>query len=196
MPRRRTPGIFCLEGPWTSQLTERSSVQPLLELLGRRNQIEYLYDRVHTKAELLHLIRKWPQKQYDGYGIGYLAFHGSPGTIHLARENVTLDELGVELKGKLRGKVVHFGSCEVFDLPRRELEAFRTVTGAKAITGYREPVDWMQSAAFDLLFFDSFAYRVHMDAIESDVRSQAGGLARALKFTVVRAKPRKSTSAT
>lgn len=183
---KKTPGIFCVEGPWTAQLTERSTVLPLLDLLARRNQVQYLYDRVHTKTELLHLLRKWPQRQYSAFGIGYLAFHGSPGTIHLAREKVTLDELAAELKGKLAGKVVHFGSCEVFDLPKADLEYFRSETGARAVTGYRVAVDWMQSAAFDLLFFDAFAYYKNMDAIERDVRRQAAGLAKLLKFTVVR----------
>jgi len=182
---RSTPGIFCLEGPWSSVLTDASSVQPLLETVGRLNQAKYLYERVHTRDELLYLARKWGQKRYGTYGVGYFAFHGSPGTVHLGREKVTLDELGEELRGKLQGRVVHFGSCEVFQTDVDELQAFRRKTGARAISGYREAVDWMQSAAFDLLYFDAFAYKSNIDAIVRDVMEQAQGLAKLLQFTVV-----------
>jgi hypothetical protein len=162
-------------------------VQPILELLGKHNEIKYLYDRVHTKPELIHLLKKWSQKGYSDFGIGYLAFHGSPGTIHLARDSMTLAELAETLKGKLTGRVVHFGSCQVFRVPRSELERFRKKTGAKAITGYRDDVDWMQSAAFDLLFFDAFSYYSRMDYVIRDVNQQAMGLGKRLKFTVVSA---------
>lgn len=186
MTDSRIPGIFCLEGPWAAQLTERSSVEPLLDLLSRTNGIRYLYDRVHTKEELFHLVNKWPQRQYDGYRIGYFAFHGSPGTIQLARDRVTLEELGEVLTNRLRGKFVHFGSCEVFETSPERLEHFRSQTGARAITGYRTAIDWMRSAALDLLYFDAFAYKSQADAIERDVRAQAGGLVDRLGFDMVR----------
>ena len=55
------------------------------------------------------------------------------------------------LDGGCRGRVVHLGSCGTVDVHGRELKKFLGRTGALAVCGFREDVDWLESAAFDML---------------------------------------------
>lgn len=47
--------------------------------------------------------------------------------------------------------MVHFGACGVLDSHGNRLNRFLRSTGAVAACGYREDVDWLESAAFGAL---------------------------------------------
>jgi len=151
-------GVFCLEGEWSSSLTDRSSVRPLLELLHTRGTIKYIHRDVATVDELDHLAARWPQKQYSDYRLGYFAFHGSEGRINVGRHSVDLDHLGALLADRLTDKIVYFGSCSTAGIGEDALRQFKKTTRARAVCGYTEDVDWLEAAAFELLLIDSVAY--------------------------------------
>jgi hypothetical protein len=145
-------GVFSLEGSWNEDLTDRSSVLPMLELLERLEKIDYVHRDVGTRPELEHYLARWIDEDLDYYVL-YLAFHGKNTGLWLSDRTdgfVTLDYLAGVLADKLDGCVVHFGSCSVMAAEERALQRFLDQTGARAVTGYLSDVDWVDSALMDL----------------------------------------------
>lgn len=151
-------GIFCLEGDWSNDLTERSTVRPILDLLDNYEKTKIIHRNVGTKEEFYYYCNKWILKRYDELRIGYFAFHGEAGAIKLGNKKISLEEIGELLKGQCRGKVIYFGSCSVLSIDVTKISDFKKITKAKCVCGYNKDVDWMMSCAFDLLLFDSFSY--------------------------------------
>lgn len=50
--------------------------------------------------------------------------------------------------------VVHFGSCETIDIEKYRISNFIAVTEVSMVVGYKRDVDWIDSAAMDLLLLD------------------------------------------
>lgn len=174
-------GVFCLEGAWERRLDDRTSVLPSLELLERRGNIRYIHRDVGTEDELYHYLRKWSQRGYSAYGVLYFAFHGVRGGIKVGRGTVPLSELADKLQGTAAGRVIYFGSCSVMR-DRDAVADFHKETGAKAIVGYRKDVDWVESAAFDLMLLSSLTGSERIDARINRVRSRYPDLSKALGF--------------
>lgn len=184
MPRRTIPGIFAIEGGWSPRLTDEMSVRPLLELLEGVGRVRFIHRDVSTLEGLINMARKWPQRQYSRYPLGYFSFHGGPGYLLLGRRSITLEQLGEELRGACQGKTIYFGSCSALGIPRREAERFRRVTDAKVVAGYRRDVRWVESAAFDLLLFEALTYYRRADAVERWLRSEYHSLVSKLGFVM------------
>lgn len=179
--RKKQPGIFCLEGDWSPRLTQELRIRKLLEFLASSGKIKLVYRDVGTPSDLEFYARKWGQHAYDNYKIGYFAFHGSPGGIHIGRRFLKLDQLAKALAGSCAGKVIYFGSCATLKVSTRKIQEFRAATRAKCVCGYTDDVGWFESAAFELLLFDALTWYRRIDAAErylSDYR----GLQRRLGF--------------
>jgi len=156
-------GIFALETSyWYKDLTDRTSIRPVLSLLGESYlKMPYIFRDVATKEEFLHFIGKWPQTKYQKspkYPILYLGFHGEKeslclgdGRMKMENRVVDLVDLAKELKGKCKDKIVIFGSCSTFATDGRRITTFLKKTGALATIGYRVDVGWFASAAFEML---------------------------------------------
>lgn len=154
-----TTGIFCLES-WSGNLAHRSTVRPLLELLEAQAGVKFIHRVVDARDTFFDLLGRWPSNR--GYRLGYMACHGEPGTLRIGGDNVALGELTSALAERgvtLRGKTLYFGSCAVLAMPASRVSAFRTATGAQAVCGYRgeDGVEWLESAAFELMLFDYLA---------------------------------------
>jgi hypothetical protein len=161
--------ILCLEGDWDGELTSRSSVLPMLELLERLRRVEFVHKDVGTRAELAYYLRQWAEDDSVGdYSMLYLAFHGSTRTARSTSEHtvwisgaadgeVTLTELAGILGPDHKDEIIHFGSCSLLAEKSAVLERFLNHTGIKAIAGYDTDIDWVASAAMDLMFFDTVA---------------------------------------
>ncbi|HSG08953.1 MAG TPA: DUF6642 family protein [Longimicrobiales bacterium] len=159
--RRKPHGIFCLEADWWSDFNRTSTVQPVLHLLeqGMRTEVPHVHRDVGTREELALYLSRWSQRRHAQYRILYLAFHGAPGHILLGdrRRNeseISLDELAEMLGTGLSGRLVHFGSCETLAADRRLIRNFLDRTGLVAASGFRTPVDWLDSAVFEVLLFE------------------------------------------
>jgi hypothetical protein len=177
------PGIFCLEGPWSSRLTDQASVKPLLELLEEHKKVRFLHWRISSIPDLETTVAKWPQRQYDRYPLGYFGFHGIPGRLLIGRRHVTLESFGETLAGRCTGKTIYFGSCGVLGIKQDEVERFRRKTKARCVIGFKEAdVDWMVSAAFDLMLFDALTHYQRMDAVERYMRRNQPQLVKRLGF--------------
>ncbi len=177
-------GIFCLEGAWEDNLTDRTSVLPLLRLLEDTDAVPYVHKSVATDAELTYYLRRW--RRYSSFKVLYLSFHGVPGGILLSTEKgeeTTLDlgALGKALEGQAKGRLIHFGSCDTLKVSDDVLHEFLETTGAVALSGYKRAVDWTPSAAFELLLFSILQEKTltsrGLQAVRKWLTEKAGGLA-------------------
>ena len=154
-------GVFAFEGDWCEDLRDKDSVRPTLETLHDVKGIDFIHRRIGTTDELEYYVDKWlggeSAENYDDYLVGYFAFHGSGGVIAPGEGDVTLDQLAVWIDGRAQGRTVYFGSCSTLDLDTRRVKDFLKATKAKAAGGYTTDVNWLQSAAFDLLVLDALA---------------------------------------
>jgi hypothetical protein len=151
-------GIYCLEGLWDYNLKDKSTVQPILELLEKSDVCKHMYHSCATKDELEFFLKKWKQKKINSkFPILYLAFHGSVGNILITHnKSYSLRELGDMLEGSCSGKVIFFASCETLNTDERKIQSFLKQTNAIAAVGYKQEVEWMLATAFELLVLDAF----------------------------------------
>lgn len=154
---QKRKGIYCLEtGEWFTTLKCKNSVEPVLQLLQDSPlSVPYIHRDIATKEELHYYIQKWTQAKHKDYPILYLAFHGSPGYIHLSgrSKGLSTDDLFNELAGKCHKRVIHLGLCESLDKHGNTLNRYLRDSGAAAISGFAGEVDWVESTIFETLFF-------------------------------------------
>lgn len=173
-----------MEGEWSTDMRDRSSVRPSLELLEQDRRVRTIRRDVGTVAELDFYLQKWAQKRYEDYRLGYFAFHGSPQALHVGRETKRLDELGKVLAGRCQGKLIHFGACDMFTDDDGTIAEFRRSTKARVVSGYERPVEWMPSMAFEMLMVDRIASHSlrRIDAAYKSLRSEYPDLIEKLGF--------------
>jgi hypothetical protein len=192
--QKTAKGVFCLEGEWHNRYERRWTVKPILELLDQSHihRIPYIYRDVGTVTELEYYLSKWTLKQYKRFKILYLAFHGQQGAILIGDQRkgegvVKLAALAEKLAGKCKGRIILISSCSVMKGDKRHLKAFLKTTGAVAICGYSHDVDWMKSAAFDLLAIQAMQENAFLvrgaRSIEKRIKHHARGLG--LEFRMV-----------
>jgi hypothetical protein len=151
-------GVYCIEGLWNhDNITDRSTVLPLLELLHNQGYCDHVYHDCATVPEIEYYINRWKEKAVkDKFPILYLAFHGAEGKIFVNHDlHYTLHQLAAVLRNQCKGKVIYFGSCSTLNIDMRLIKRFLKITGAIAVIGYKKDVDWIQSAACDLFVFEA-----------------------------------------
>ncbi len=148
-------GVFCLEGFWDGDHRDNASVFPVLDLTRRYHDISVIHHRCATREELLYSIQRWRTKSFNKeYPLLYLAFHGAPGEVLMGHDSIDLETLGELLQGKCGNAIIYFGSCSTLNVESERLQAFMKKTKALAIMGYREDVDWLPSASFEIMLLD------------------------------------------
>ena len=192
MSSRSHNGIFCLEGDWDDDLRIPTTMQPVFDLLAKSQNppVPSIRRNVSTEDGLRYYLRKWIQRKYRDFPLLYLGFHGEPGGIYISgRQAITLDWLEDCLHGNCHRRVIHFGSCSTMMEHGRRLNRFLSRTGALAVCGYRTDVDWMLTAAFEVILLSGFQLhgftRAGMRAAQRRVVREAGNLARDLRFRMV-----------
>jgi hypothetical protein len=181
--------IFCLEGLWQQDLTKKSTVLPILELLYLNESIEYIYRGCATTQETEFYIDKWTQGKYAIYPILLLAFHGREGIIKMCETEYPIRKLYDRLKGKCKNAIIFFASCKTLRMDKRKLKQFLKGTEALAICGYRTDVDWMKSAAFELLVLNEMQMNSltvqGMKAIRRRIFREYPKMVKGFKFTML-----------
>ncbi|MBL9150490.1 MAG: hypothetical protein JNM94_17525 [Phycisphaerae bacterium] len=191
VPHTKARGIFCLETDWTG-VAKAPSVFSLLGLLRSSPlRIPSIHRHVATQDSFHHYLEKWVQVQHGDYPILYLALHGVEGEVQFgdlrrSDNHVTLDELEKALKGRCRGRVLHFSSCRTLVVTEKRVQQFLKATGAVAVSGYRRDIDWIRSAVFDLGLLACMQQNAFtapgLRAVKSRVLRRYGGEAKALQF--------------
>jgi hypothetical protein len=196
--RKRSHGVFCLEGDWW-HVKDKTTVEPALALLQTNGDLafDYIHRDVGTVEELEYYLDKWVQRGLSKYPILYLGFHGEPGRIFIGdgrkkSGRIDLDWLEMRLGGRCAGKLIHFGSCGTMAIHGHHghrLNRFLRRTEAMAVCGYTDDTYWLDTAAFEILLLAQLQYvswtRRGMGAVKRRIVAQASGLARALKFRMV-----------
>lgn len=172
--RDHRKNIACLESLWNSDIENRLSVVPILELVTRINGIKYTYLTCNTREELAYNLGKL--RHGRGYRILYLSLHGKPGEIILDGGATDLESLAGMMGAGFAGWAVHFGSCATISVPRARLRRFAEATQVAMVLGYRTNVNWIASAALDLLLFDWFQYYGDTRRLWKDFRKNNAGL--------------------
>lgn len=183
----KSKGIFCIEGIWDhDDITDKSSILPILHLLRERKICDYVHRGCATISELEFLLKHWSEKSVRSqFPILYLAFHGNRGCIVLNNDTeVHLTDISLLLEGKCRRCVIYFGSCSTVDLHGNTIRSFLKKTKAAAVIGYKSDIDWLKSAACDLLVFDilqgSFFTKKGVFKIENNIESEFQNLQKLL----------------
>lgn len=189
---KRRHGVLCLEGDWWG-FKDKTTVEPALQLLAANGELafDYIHRDVGVVPELEHDLDKWVQKGLARYPILYLGFHGSPGHIYVGDKRqrdgkITLDWLEDRLAGKCAKRLIHFGSCGTLDVHGHRINRFLRRTEALAVCGYRADIDWLETAAFEIMLLAQLQrvawHRGGMAVVKRRIRENAAGLERALKF--------------
>lgn len=147
--------IYCIEGNWNINPRNKQSTRPILDILYHSCNIKYVYYKCNTREEFFEALRRYKFSRYKNYSILYIAFHGKPNGICIGREFVTLAEISEVLSRNLTDFVVHFGSCSTLRTKRLNIDDFLTKTGASMISGYRKQVDFVESTAWEMIWFQS-----------------------------------------
>jgi hypothetical protein len=181
--------IFCLEGLWEQDLTKKSTILPILELLYLNERLEYIYRDCATKEELEFYLKKWTEDKYKYFSILFLAFHGDEGAIDIGKLQYSLDSVSQLLDGRCQNAILFFASCKTLQIDKRKLKKVLRKTGALAICGYRSDVDWMKSAAFELLVLNEMQRNSltvqGVDAIRRRIAAEYPTMVKEFKFTMV-----------
>lgn len=186
---RPAMGVFCLEGEWDNDMRKKSSVEPILQMLSSLGIAEYIHRNVATADQFMYYLKQWSLKRYDDFGVLYLPMHGSGNELHLGKDSVTLDHIGDVLEGKVRGGVIHFGSCDTLDVDDAVLNDLARQTGATAVTGYRAEVDWLEAATLEAVLLERLSRGKRTDAFYNHLAKDYGPLVERLKLVI--ATPRK-----
>ncbi|HMO63535.1 MAG TPA: hypothetical protein PKC39_15855 [Ferruginibacter sp.] len=180
-------GIFCIEGFWYGDHRDPTSVYPVLELIHRINGLPYIYHRCGTVEEFIFSIERWKTKAFHKkYPILYLAFHGDRGVIKVGKETITLEQLAGILGTKCEGVVIYFGSCATMNVNKRLLQRFLEQTRTLSILGFRQEVNWLRSASFDIqmlsYFLDNAFDSKGIEIIYNEIQANCKSLVRELDF--------------
>ncbi len=195
--KSETKGIFCLETDQWFRQKDRATVEPALHLLERYGDVPYEHRDVGTESEFVFFLDRYFRRGYKTHPILYLGFHGwkAEGKERDAfveigdGTRITLAQLEEWIDGRARGRLIYFGACGVMDSHGNRLNRFVRNTQAVAVCGYREEVDWLESAAFDALALgalqESGFTKSSIQKFDREIDATAPGLYRRLGFRTV-----------
>ena len=153
--------IYCIEGvhDWGDDEVE-PTVEPMLELLQKLGQWDYMHRSCATIAELeFRLKTEWNGWCEKG-SVLYFSTHGGADQVWL-RDDQDAQVVGLlTLKEWINcdGCHVHFGGCDTFTDGEGNLKSFLDHTKAASVSGYAAEIDWLgrfaPALACELLFFN------------------------------------------
>lgn len=174
--------IYCLEGNWNKHPKSNQSIKPILDLLYSFSKVKYIYHKCPTKEDFIKGLETFTQKRYSNYTVLYIAYHGRRNRICFGNEYITLKEIANVLEGKLNGKIIHFGSCSTLNTSEKNITDFITRTGCSFISGYQKDVEYIDSSAFELLYFETIQRYCSFGIMKSTIAKKYLVLKDNLKF--------------
>ena len=124
-------------------------------------------------------------KKYQDYSIIYFSLHGESNKIKLSDEDISLDELAELANGAFKDKIVHFSSCETIKISKRQQNNFLYQTSTLLMSGYKEEVDFVESAALELIYFDKCQDYKMSNSLEDYMKKHFKGLIKKTGFFMV-----------
>ena len=176
MPKTKayTKHVACLEGLWDLRVEHPPSVRHILRTGADIAGFRFAHLTCNTGEEFTYNLRLL--RGLRGFGVLYLAFHGSPGRIELATETLELEELAGRMGRGFKGWVLHLGACKTMQVSAERLEAFVASTGVALVLGYRKDVGWLESAGTELLLLARLQQYVDMRSMWASFYKEHRGL--------------------
>lgn len=178
--------IFCIEGDWSNDLRDESSILTALQFL-KHNSLEkpnFIYRRGINNDGFCDLLKTSCLSKYEKFSILYLAAHGESRLLNSGKKKtISIDKIAEILDGKAKNKIVHFGSCQTLHkVSKKEMINFLSKTGAIAVSGYTKKIDFIPSTFLDILFFETCQKYHKMYLIERDMKQYYSQLCRQMGF--------------
>jgi len=139
--------IYCLENVADVSETSRSFILPSLEQLT----LDFGITNVHAICDSIEGFETslstlfYEDKNFNDYQIIYLVFNGENNAIEIDGYYYTLEEIAEFFEGKLTNKIIHFANTMRLELEADTAQFFLDVTGAKAISGYKNKTPILSS---------------------------------------------------
>lgn len=185
----KRPSLMCLEGDWGSDLRSRLSVEDLLRTLEgyQAPYARVVHRDTATRAEFEHYLDWWQRRTATEFPVLYIALHGATGMVQLPNgEEITIEELTEHIgENGAAGRVIYFGSCKVLKGDTSAISHLCETTGVRAVLGYTKTVDWIESAAFDLLLLNDLATAKNLGSMHPRLARKYGSLTDSLGFRLV-----------
>ena len=169
------------------------SIEKAMDFLQENStpRINKTFLRCSTIAEFKAHVTEFRLMRNDRSGILYLAFHGSPNALHVEKRKKLklLDDEGAEqlatiIDGSAKGKIIHFGSCSTLNMPANEIKLFLKKTGAAAVSGYNEDVNFIEATLLDILFFESCQLYKRPSSIYNYMKANYSGFMKRSGFKI------------
>lgn len=131
--------IYCLENVSDVSENNTSIILPSLEKLA----LDFGVANVHAICDSIEGFETslstlfYEDKNFNDYQIIYLVFNGENNAIEIDGYYYTLEEIAEFFEGKLTNKIIHFANTMRLELEADTAQFFLDVTGAKAISGYK-----------------------------------------------------------
>ena len=180
--------IFCLEAVPDIEKVNSSEVLKNLELLAFEQGIPSIYkncDTIEGFEESLNTLL-YDDHHFVDYEIIYLVMEGKNNNICIYDYYYSLDEIAElfegKMKGKMKGKIIHFANSKTLELTNDQAQFFLDVTGAKAISGYGEKFSNLKSYQLDQLFFKLFQDNDNIEEVVETLFEKNYALCKLLDF--------------
>lgn len=183
--KRYDKDVFCLEGDWSRDLKEQTSVQAVLLFLKQNRNINFIHRHCGTKENLAYYLKQVQLKKYKKYSIIYIAFHGKPNEIIIGKERITLDELAEMLGPNCHDKIIHLGTCHTLNTDLRNIKRFLRKTNALSVCGFGKEIAFVESSVFDILLIDMLQEFRNIETVIKKIKTDYQALAKKLKFKMV-----------
>lgn len=146
--------IYCLESVADVSEASNSVILPSLEKLA----MHFGVANVHASFESIEDFETslstlyYEDRNFNNYQIVYLVLNGESNTIEMDGYLYSLEEIAEFFEGKLTDKIIHFANTMRLELEEDTAQFFLDVTGAKAISGYKNNTPIL-SSVLDNYFF-------------------------------------------
>jgi uncharacterized protein DUF6642 len=147
--------IYCLESVQDVDADSRSAILPSLEQLAMQYGITNVYktcDCIEGFEESISTLL-YEDRHFKDYAVIYLAFEGRSNELKIGDYYYSFEEIAEFFEGKLKGKTIHFANTLQLNLDEETFQYFLDVTGAKAVSGYANPVPVLSTALDNLYFY-------------------------------------------
>lgn len=177
--------LYCLEGVSDITHENQSTVLPALENLALQYSITNIYktcDSIEGLEECLSLLL-YEDRNFHDYEILYLVFEGKGNQITIDNYNYSLEEIAEFFEGRLTGKLLHFANTMQLKLNKEAAQYFLDITGACAVSGYKNHVPIL-STILDNQFFALYQEYDDITEIVEELYQKHFALAKTMGFTL------------
>lgn len=177
--------LFCLESVPDVTSQTSSIILPSLEKLALQYNITNVYqtcDSIEGLEESLSILL-YEDRNFHDYEILYLVFQGRGNQITIDNYNYSLEEIAEFFEGKLTGKLLHFANTMQLELNQETAQYFLDVTGACAVSGYKNNVPIL-STDLDNQFFALYQEYDDVTEIVEELYQKHFALAKTMGFTL------------